>query len=77
MVWRPYRNERVRLVGGQVLSTWQPHEGAILKTDTKRFADTDAAFKQLFAQGRRMDLAFVVPAVIGVGCLRRRRRRDR
>jgi hypothetical protein len=57
IVWQPFGDERVRLVGGKPLDAWEVHSGSVRRADTRDLAKTDAEFKQLFFNGKRMDLA--------------------
>ena len=57
VVYQAYRNEKPTLCGGLPIRNFTPHSGKTLKADVKAHGLGGAAFKQLFFDGRRQELA--------------------
>ncbi len=57
IVYRAATAEKPTLIGGRVITGWQPDRGAVLRADLRAQGLEGARFRQLFCNGRRVQLA--------------------
>src|SRR5690606_23915618 len=57
VLWRNYRDETVRLIGGVRVEGFEPHEGGVLRADLIGLLPEGAAAEALFFAGARQPLA--------------------
>ena len=57
VVWRAYKNELPRLLGGRLISNFTPYTNGILKADVGAQGFKGIYFRQLFFDGQRQHLA--------------------